>query len=80
MNKVLIIVPFYNTENYHERCIKIIIDQSYVNIEINLITKKSIRINNTGSLKLFLSRKSLSIYAHRTYLYCKTKLALGVKE
>lgn len=33
-NKISVIVPVYNTEDYLERCIRSIIDQTYKNIEI----------------------------------------------
>lgn len=40
--KVSIIVPIYNMENYLEKCIESIIEQSYKNIEIILINDGSI--------------------------------------
>lgn len=41
MNKVSIIVPIFNVENYLDDCIKSIINQSYHNIEIILINDGS---------------------------------------
>ena len=37
MDLVSIIVPIYNVEKYLEVCIKSIIEQTYSNVEINLI-------------------------------------------
>jgi glycosyltransferase involved in cell wall biosynthesis len=55
MHKVSIIVPVYNTENYLERCLNSIINQSYHNIEIILIndgsTDKSKNICNEYASK-----------------------------
>ena len=37
---VSIIVPVYNVEKYLSKCIEILINQTYTNIEILLICKK----------------------------------------
>ena len=36
-NKLSIVVPVYNIENYVERCIESILNQTYKNIEIILV-------------------------------------------
>ena len=36
-NKISIIIPVYNVENYIERCIDSLISQSYINLEIILV-------------------------------------------
>ncbi|MFR2691326.1 MAG: glycosyltransferase [Enterocloster bolteae] len=36
-NKISIIIPIYNIENYIENCIKSVIEQTYSNIEVLLI-------------------------------------------
>ena len=41
MEKISIIIPVYNTENYIEKCIDSIIKQTYSNIEIFLINDGS---------------------------------------
>ncbi|ONI42805.1 hypothetical protein AN639_02285 [Candidatus Epulonipiscium fishelsonii] len=41
MDKISIIVPIYNVENYLERCIKTIVNQTYKNLEIILINDGS---------------------------------------
>ena len=40
-NKISIIVPIYNTEQYLERCLKSLINQDYKNIEIILVNDGS---------------------------------------
>ena len=35
--KVSIIMPVYNTEEYFDRCIKSVLDQSYSNMEIIVV-------------------------------------------
>lgn len=42
MKKVTIIIPVYNAENYLDKCIKSIVNQTYKNIEIILINDGSI--------------------------------------
>lgn len=34
---ISVIIPVYNNENYFERCIKSVIEQTYKNIEIIII-------------------------------------------
>lgn len=48
MNKVSIIIPIYNAENYIEKCLKSIINQSYKEIEIICIDNNS----NDSSIKI----------------------------
>ena len=52
MEKYLIsvIIPVYNNENYFERCIKSVIEQTYNNIEIIIINDYS--IDNVESIIL----------------------------
>ena len=48
MEKVSIIVPNYNTEQYIGRCIESLVNQTYKNIEIIIVDDKS----NDESLKI----------------------------
>ena len=41
MEKISIIVPVYNTENYLVECVESILNQSYENIELILINDGS---------------------------------------
>lgn len=47
-NKLSVIVPVYNTEDYLDRCLKSIISQTYINIEIIVINDGS----TDGSLQI----------------------------
>ena len=40
-DKISIVVPVYNMENYLERCIKSILNQTYTNLEVLLINDGS---------------------------------------
>ena len=80
MHKASVIVPVYNTENYLERCIVSIINQSYHSIEINQINETSRLINNTDRLKSFLLLGLPLLYVQLFYSNCKTKLTLGAKS
>ena len=46
--KISIIVPVYNVEQYLERCVESLMNQSYKNIEILLINDGS--TDNSGKL------------------------------
>ena len=46
--KISIIVPVYNVEQYLERCVESLMNQSYKNIEILLINDGS--TDNSGNL------------------------------
>lgn len=48
MNKISIVVPVYNVENYIDRCIESIINQTYKNIEIILVDDGS--KDNSGKI------------------------------
>lgn len=47
---ISVIIPVYNNENYFERCIKSVIEQTYNNIEIIIINDYS--IDNVESIIL----------------------------
>lgn len=51
MDKISIIVPFHNNEEYLDECIKSLINQTYSNLEIILVNDGS----DDGSLKLPLN-------------------------
>lgn len=36
-NKISVIVPVFNVENYLEKCVKSIIEQTYKNLEVILV-------------------------------------------
>ena len=40
-NKITVIVPMYNTEEYIERCIRSIMEQTYKNLEIIIVNDGS---------------------------------------
>lgn len=55
MNKISIIVPVYNVEQYVERCVRSLVEQTYPNIEILLINDgskdRSLEVINKLALK-----------------------------
>ena len=57
---ISIIVPMYNAENYIERCILSIMNQTYPNIEVLVIDDGS--KDNSGRIVLSLVEKFKSIW------------------
>ena len=57
MDKITVIVPIYNQENYLDECIKSILNQTYSNLEIILVDDGS--PDNCGKLCDEYARKRL---------------------
>ena len=58
---ISVIIPVYNNENYFERCIKSVIEQTYNNIEIIIINDYS--IDNVESIILKYKEKNPDTYS-----------------
>ena len=60
--KISIIVPVYNVEQYLERCVESLMNQSYKNIEILLINDGS--TDNSGKLCDEIAKRDSRIIVH----------------
>ena len=58
---ISVIIPVYNNENYFERCIKSVIEQTYFNTEIIIINDCS--IDNVENIILKYKEKNPDTYS-----------------
>lgn len=61
--KISVIIPVYNTEEYVERCLETVLNQSYNNIEIIIVMMDQMTYLTILSAKLFKIIKTLIIYS-----------------
>ena len=68
--KISVIIPVYNTEEYVERCLETVLNQSYNNIEIIIV--------NDGSNDLSHNIISKIIQNHQNINYIQLEHNIGV--
>lgn len=79
MDKISVIVPVYNAEQYLERCVKSIIDQTYKNLEIILVDDGS--TDNSGKMCDELSQKDERIHViHKENGGSSSARNIGIKK
>lgn len=77
--KVSIIVTVYNTEQYLDKCISSIIDQSYTNIEIVLVDDGSTD-NSYIACKKYVANDSRIILVHQENMGAVSARNVGIKH
>ena len=77
--KVSIIVPMYNSENYIERCLKSILNQSYANIEIVVVNDGSTDNSLEICEKIQTFSKAIKIVTQEN-MGCSISRRTGIKN
>lgn len=67
MKKVSIIIPIYNSENYIEKCVESIVNQSYRNIEIILINDGSTDNSLEKIKKLSIKHSNIRFFDQKNH-------------